>query len=44
LNRSIEVDPSIVAGDEEMEEKEGFDPTTFVRALGGEQRIPVTCN
>jgi hypothetical protein len=44
LNRSSEDDPTISAGDEEIEEKEELIPNTFVRALGGEQGIPITCD
>jgi hypothetical protein len=44
LDRYSEDDWSIVVGDEEIEEEEELIPDTDVRALGGVQGIPITCN
>jgi hypothetical protein len=44
LDRYSEDDRSIVVGDEEIDEEEELIPDTDVRALGGVQGIPITCN
>jgi hypothetical protein len=44
LDRYSEDDGSIVVGDEEIEEEEELILDTDVRAVGGVQGIPITCN